>query len=54
MKIKLTNKNIKMSEIKKESIIEKIGNIADPDLGYTLSSLNAIKKIRSQSEFNKD
>jgi ATP-binding protein involved in chromosome partitioning len=34
-----------MSEIKKESIIEKIGNIADPDLGYTLSSLNAIKNI---------
>lgn len=34
-----------MTSINKDIIIEKISNIADPDLGYTLSSLNAIKNI---------
>ena len=39
-----------MSELNRELIIEKIGNIADPDLGYTLSSLNAIKNINIENQ----
>ncbi|MCE5305062.1 Mrp/NBP35 family ATP-binding protein [bacterium] len=35
-----------MYELNNSKIIEKIGNIADPDLGYTLSSLNAIKNVK--------
>lgn len=34
-----------MSNLNKDLIIEKIGPISDPDLGYTLTALNAIKNI---------